>query len=123
MWRRADLQQRDPPLPRSVLLPPVEADGGLAQSSNPNCQTGCNGGAASICNSGVDGGAAACALACENDQADLSNPSAQCPSPDGGTDASSEASSEASSDAGGDAAKETGGDSGHEASTSDGGAD
>jgi len=55
---------------------PTNADGTLAKSSNPNCQTGCNGGAASACNAGdVD----ACAFACTNDPGDLLSASTSCP--------------------------------------------
>lgn len=51
------------------------------KSSNPVCQPGCNGGAASACNAGdID----ACAFACSKDPGDLSNPDAQCGAGDGG---------------------------------------
>jgi hypothetical protein len=86
---------------------PTTADGGPASSSNPNCQTGCNGGAASICNSGADA-EAACAFACTNDPSDLnSSASASCTAsePDAGADGASEASAPAA-DGGADAAKE-----------------
>ncbi len=81
-------------------------------SSNPNCQTGCNGGAASACNAGdVD----ACAFACANDPGDLTNASSSC---------SSSPPTEAGPEASPDAARETGAeDSGAgTAHPSDGGA-
>jgi hypothetical protein len=84
---------------------PVAADGGLGASSNPYCQPGCNGGAASICNAGQDGDTAACAFACQNDPSDLNDPDAQCaptPATDGGGDAASD-SGDAGHDAAGDA--------------------
>ncbi len=68
---------------------PTTADGGPASSSNPNCQTGCNGGAASICNSGADA-AAACEFACTHDPGDLSSSAASscgASASDAGTDA------------------------------------
>lgn len=101
-----------PPLCPEAYCCPTTADGGLAASSSAWCQTGCNGGAASICNSGADA-EAACAFACSNDPGDLGDPDAECaptPTSDGGTDA------------GGDAAKEGGSDSGgQETSTGDAG--
>jgi hypothetical protein len=92
---------------------PVTADGGLGPSSNPFCQPGCNGGAASICNAGQSGDTAACAFACQNDPSDLKDPGTQCDagSPDGGDDGP-----EPTPDSGGDA-----GDAGHEGSPGDGG--
>jgi hypothetical protein len=75
------------------------------QSSNPFCQPGCNGGAASACNGGdVD----ACALACSKDPGDLSNPDAQCavstPPVEAGPDAPAEAApAESGADAPSDA--------------------
>jgi hypothetical protein len=71
------------PLCPETYCCPLNADGSLAKSDNPNCQTGCNGGAASICNSGMDD-AGACAFACKNDPGDLTN-SSVCAAPDGGT--------------------------------------
>lgn len=69
-----------PPLcPEAYCCPPAD-DGGLASSRNPNCQTGCNGGAASICNSGQDD-AGACAFACRTDPSDLTG-AALCGGPD-----------------------------------------
>jgi hypothetical protein len=109
--------------PAGALCPesyccPTLADGGLAPSSNPNCQPGCNGGAASICNAVKDAGDPSCVWACQNDQGDLSSPSTQCVSSDGGGgDGGLEAAPEAS---GGDSGG--GGDSGHEAAV-DGGKD
>jgi hypothetical protein len=94
---------------------PTTADGGAASSSNPNCQTGCNGGAASICNSGQDDGGA-CAFACSNDPADLTSTSVcTAAAPDGGTggDAAPGEASSPATDAASEAAKE--------ASASDGG--
>src|ERR1700722_10836203 len=92
---------------------PVAADGGLGSSSNPNCQPGCNGGAASICNAGQGGSAAACAFACANDQGDLSDPSTQCASGgDGGDDAAGDSAADA-----GDGSS----DAAHEAAASDAG--
>jgi hypothetical protein len=116
-----------PLCPEAYCCPPA-ADGGLGSSSNPNCQTGCAGGAASICNAGQTGSAEACAFACKNDPGDLTSASTGCASPDGGSDASedgaAEGSSEGSSEAGGDSApQETGsGDSATEAAMADGGA-
>ena len=75
------------PLCPEAYCCPATADGGLGKSDNPNCQTGCAGGAASICNAGQTGSAAACAFACQNDQGELSNPSAQCAAGDAGGDA------------------------------------
>jgi hypothetical protein len=110
------------PLCPEAYCCPTESDGGVGKSSHPNCQPGCNGGAASICNAGQAGSAAACALACQNDQGALNNPSTQCASADGGSDASGDAPGDApgdvSAEASSDAAKETGGDAAH-----DGGAD
>ena len=54
---------------------PTLADGGLAPSASAWCQTGCNGGAASICNSGA-GRSAACEFACTSDPGDLSSSAA-----------------------------------------------
>ena len=82
------------------------------KSSNPNCQPGCNGGAASACNAGdVD----ACAFACANDPSDLTNASSSCSS-----STPTEAGPEASPDAAGEAgAEDAGADTSH---PSDGGA-
>jgi len=110
------------PLCPEAYCCPAAADGGLGSSSNPNCQTGCAGGAASICNAGQTGSAEACAFACQNDPGDLTSASTACASPDGGSDASSDASSDTAGDS---AAPETGseaGDGGQEASITDGGA-
>jgi hypothetical protein len=99
-----------PPLCPEAYCCPTTADGGLGSSSNPYCQTGCNGGAASICNSGANAGGA-CAFACSNDPSDLSDPDAECaPTPEGGTDASGDARTDGGIDSGG-----------HEASTGDAG--
>jgi hypothetical protein len=53
----------------NYCCPPPGADG-TSPSSNPNCQTGCNGGAASICYAS-QGDDAACGFACQNQQSDL----------------------------------------------------
>ncbi len=68
-----------PPLCPEAYCCPTLADGGLAPSRNPFCQPGCNGGAASICNSGQDD-AGACAFACKNDPGDLTS-TAVCQAP------------------------------------------
>src|ERR1700722_2123421 len=61
-----------PPLCPEAYCCPTLADGGLAPSASAWCQTGCNGGAASICNSGADAEAPS---------------EATSPAADGGTDA------------------------------------
>jgi hypothetical protein len=97
-----------PPLCPEAYCCPTTADGGLASSASAWCQTGCNGGAASICNSGADA-AAACEFACTNDPGDLSSSaSSSCgaSTEDAGGDAPSEATSPA--DGGTDAGKDTG---------------
>jgi hypothetical protein len=103
-----------PPLCPEAYCCPTTADGGLARNSSAWCQTGCNGGAASICNSGADA-EAACEFACTNDPSDLSSTLASAcsttgdagadgpgegasPAPDGGADAATEAAT--ASDAG-----------------------
>jgi hypothetical protein len=98
-----------PPLCPEAYCCPTLADGGLAPSASAWCQTGCNGGAASICNSGADA-EAACEFACMNDPSDLSSSAAAscvAGSTDGGTDAPSEATSPAA-DGGSDSGKESG---------------
>jgi hypothetical protein len=98
-----------PPLCPEAYCCPTLADGGLAPSASAWCQTGCNGGAASICNSGADA-EAACEFACTNDPGDLSSANASsCSSsgPDAGADAPSEATSPAA-DGGTDAGNDTG---------------
>ena len=52
-------------------------------STNPYCQTGCSGGAASMCNAGADD-AGACAFACKSDPSDLSSSAASACSDDAG---------------------------------------
>lgn len=75
-------------------------------SNDPNCQAGCNGGAASLCN--ASGDVDACALACASDPQDLLDASG-CSSGDGeavdgGVEAGSrEAAAEAGPDAPSDA--------------------
>ena len=104
---------------------PVDSSGNPAPSSNPFCQTGCSGGAASRCNAGVDT-AGECAFACANDPGDLLNPSICATLPDGGADAgdsggagdtgaidgggSDVAKDGATVDAGGDGARDASGD-------------
>ncbi len=98
-----------PPLCPEAYCCPTLADGGLAPSASVWCQTGCNGGAASICNSGADA-EAACEFACTSDPGDLSSSAASscsAGSSDAGADAPSEATSPAP-DGGGDSGKDTG---------------
>jgi hypothetical protein len=78
---------------------PVDAKGSPLPSTNPFCQTGCSGGAASICNAGVDD-AGECAFACKNDLSDLVS-TAVC-NPAEANDAGADAPAE-SSDTGADA--------------------
>jgi len=63
-----------PPLCPENYCCPVDSSGNSTKSLNPFCQTGCSGGAASICNAGVDD-AGECAFACANDPLDLATPS------------------------------------------------
>ena len=102
-----------PPLCPEAYCCPTLADGGLAPSASAWCQTGCNGGAASICNSGADA-EAACEFACTADPGDLSSSNASACSTSGsdaGTDAPSEAASptgDGGTEGGLDAGKDTG---------------
>jgi hypothetical protein len=99
---------------------PVDSKGNATPSTNSYCQTGCNGGAASICNAspGADDGGA-CAFACQNDPSDLMS-TAMCGSAaDAGADAVAEGgagdsaadASDASSSDAGDASSSDAGDS------------
>jgi hypothetical protein len=91
-----------PPLCPEAYCCPTLADGGLAPSASAWCQTGCNGGAASICNSGADA-EAACAFACSNDPSDLGNADAECATtivPDAGGGDAGDAGAEAGHDSG-----------------------
>jgi hypothetical protein len=97
-----------PPLCPETYCCPVDSNGNLESSSDPNCQTGCNGGAASMCNASLRGGAGddggECAFACANDPSDLSSTSV-C-AEDGGTpvgDAGDAADARGEVDAGADA--------------------
>ncbi len=100
-----------PPLCPEAYCCPTLPDGGLAPSASAWCQTGCNGGAASICNSGADA-EAACSFACTSDPGDLSSAAAAACSTnesDGGADGPSEATAPAGdggADADADAARE-----------------
>jgi hypothetical protein len=58
---------------------PVDGNGDLSASSNPNCQPGCNGGAQSICNS-IGNATAPYVGVCDFASTGM------LPSPDGGTD-------------------------------------
>lgn len=103
---------------------PLNADGTLAANGNPNCQPGCAGGAASICNAGVlDGGA--CTFACQNDPGDLANASVcAIGEADGGGDGGAPKSPEAGPETGADAAHDAPSghpDGGPEAATPDAG--
>jgi hypothetical protein len=99
-----------PPLCPEAYCCPTDANGNLLPNSDPNCQIGCNGGAASACNAGADD-AGQCAFACAHDPGDLASASV-CAGEDAGPDASD----------GGTGASEAGSDSGHDAGgSSDGG--
>jgi hypothetical protein len=101
---------------------PVDSTGDAAPSTNPYCQTGCAGGAASLCNAGVDD-KGQCAFACANDPADLASPSVCAGGSDGGTDtgASDAAIDGGPADAGGGDAAIDAQEGGADAGGSDGG--
>jgi hypothetical protein len=109
-----------PPLCPENYCCPVDSTGDAAPSTNPYCQTGCAGGAASLCNAGVDD-KGQCAFACANDPSDLANSTVCTSASDGGTDGGgSDATSDAApADAGsGDAAIDA-----HEGGAEGGGSD
>ncbi len=87
-----------PPLCPEAYCCPTDSNGNLLPNSDPNCQVGCNGGAASACNAGADD-AGECAFACQNDPGDLASTSV-CVSEDAGADAG-ETSTDAGHDSGG----------------------
>jgi len=62
---------------------PVDGNGNLMPSTNPNCQVGCNGGAASICSATSDPDTCACAAVLA-DGGSPSSAACQAPAPDGG---------------------------------------
>jgi hypothetical protein len=71
---------------------PVDSNGNLTTSSDPNCQPGCNGGAQAICT--ASGDPAACAFA-DGGQAAVNALEAGAPAPEGGSSPEAGASPEA----------------------------
>jgi len=92
-----------PPFCPEAYCCPQSSDGSLGKSSNPNCQPGCNGGAASACTAG------------DTDACAFVNP------PEAGADAGSETGTETGTEAATDSASST--DSSSEASKAEGGGD
>jgi hypothetical protein len=88
-----------PPLCPENYCCPVDSSGNPTPSSNPFCQTGCSGGAASMCNVGADDNGE-CAFACANDPSDLADPSI-CAIPDAGPGPVDGAGDDSGVDAGG----------------------
>jgi hypothetical protein len=72
---------------------PVDSNGNLTTSSNPNCQPGCNGGAASQCTATSDPATCACAAVLD-DGGSPSSPECTTP-PDAGTDSPPEGATSA----------------------------
>jgi hypothetical protein len=86
--------------PENYCCPPPDSNG-VSHSTNPNCQAGCNGGAASICNADPEADAA-CGFACANDPGDLTS-TAACVVEDAGAPTDDAASDAPGSDGASDA--------------------